>query len=1143
MTHKLLQQIYQSSSVLTAKSGDFKRITNSYLQTLLSLRFKQTNKNIFIVLPNLYEAQKYYDNLSNLLGEAAVLFYPMDQTLTSIMALGSPEFKNERLFTLRKLLQAESNYIIITTQEGILARQLKPEDYERSVKTIQVNDTYDLQELTRKLIYDGYQFNYTVERPGEFSLRGSIVDIYTHDHKDPYRLDFFGDTLESIKTFDVQTQKSMDQITSIDIAPLNELFYTDELKEQAIQSMNAYFSQFELSQKEQNKLDTDLMHIEERKRMDSLSLYIQFFNKDVTTILDFSNPYDLVVVDPYKMKINDETANTDLMTYSETMQGTSFIQLDFKSKLDTFFSKGHLSFELYSATETKSIDLGILEVEPFSAHLEQLVIFINEYQNYKVLISTKNYVTYERVKETLNQHKLSFNLTDLNTSNILVTNEDLPGSFIDNKEKFIVLTEDIILDAKKRSKVRYRSVINQAIKIRDVSELQNGDYVVHYDFGIGQYVGLKTMTLSGDKRDYLHILYDKDEALYVPTDQIELVLKYKSYDQVKPKLSKLNAKQWSKTKSQVKQKIKDLSDRLLNLYAKRSQAQGFEFSPKGDLLSSFEQDFLYEETPDQKKAIEAVYADMESSKPMDRLIAGDVGYGKTEVALRAAFKAVVDAKQVAYLVPTTVLARQHYYTFKERFEKYGGHVALLSRFVTKKQQNKILDKLAKGYIDVVIGTHRLLSKDIVFKDLGLFVIDEEQRFGVQHKEKIKEIKVNVDTLTLSATPIPRTLQMAMYGLKDLSMIDTPPLNRYPVQTYVVERQPALIKEAIDRELSRGGQVFYLFNYTDQMESMVLRLQKLVPNARITYAHGQMTKNRIEDVLSQFIEKEFDILVSTTIIETGVDIPNTNTLIIHDADKLGLAQLYQLRGRVGRSDRIAYAYLMFDAYKNVNDEARKRLSVIEDFTDLGSGFKIALRDLGIRGAGDILGQEQSGFIDSVGMELYMKLLDEVMTGKIDVTPKTETVDQVFSKRHIPPTYINHDPVRIEIHKKIALLNQMKDLEQLKLELVDRFGPIDIDMMTYMYEKLYKKLGHQIGIEKTIHEKDIVRMLISTDKSEMIDGMKLLYVASKSKTNIRLGQVRGHVEINMYTKNETKHWLYLACELLEMYIKTKSEDINI
>ncbi len=1136
MMHPTLNKIYSESKVINALKGDFRRASHTYIQTILPLRFEKNNKHQIIVLPNLYDAQKYYDTLSNTLGEENVLFYPMDQVLTSMMALGSPEFKNERLFTLRKLLLNERNYIIITTQEGLLKRQLKPEDYEQSVKTIKAGNNYDLKDLTRKLTYDGYHFNYTVERPGEFSLRGSILDIYTHDHKNPYRLDFFGDELESIKTFDVITQKSMEKVESIELAPLNELFYTDLQKQTAIKEIRNHFENLELSEKESKKLETDLMHLEERNRMDSLGLYIQFFNKDKTSILDFALRYELIIVDPYKMKINDETQSHDLLTYEETMEGNHLSGLDFKLPFDYILDKYHLSFEIYNVSSDKLIDLGISEIEPFSEMLEQIILFMNQYKDHNVLISLKNKVSFERIKDFFLNHQIEYSLTDFSKHNKLIINEDLPGSFIDNYNKLIVLTEDVIFDTKKRTKVRYRSVINQAVKIRDASELQNGDYVVHYDFGIGQYIGLKTMSLSGEKRDYLHIIYEKDEALYVPTDQIELVLKYKNYDQAPPKLSKLNAKQWSKTKAAVKKRIKDLSDRLLNLYASRTKAQGFKFSPDNDLVKDFEKDFLYEETIDQQKAIDDVKKDMENSKPMDRLIAGDVGYGKTEVALRAAFKAVVDAKQVAYLVPTTVLARQHYLTFKERFEKYGGHVELLSRFVSKKKQNEIIDRLSKGYIDVVIGTHRLLSQDIKFKDLGLFIIDEEQRFGVEHKEKIKEIKVNVDTLTLSATPIPRTLQMAMYGLKDLSMIDTPPLNRYPVQTYVVEREKALIKEAIDRELSRGGQVFYLYNYTDRMESQVLKLQQLIPNARITYAHGKMPKNRLEDVLSRFIDKEFDILVSTTIIETGVDIPNTNTLIIHDADKLGLAQLYQLRGRVGRSDRIAYAYLMYDGIKDVNDEAKKRLSVIEDFTDLGSGFKIALRDLGIRGAGDILGEEQSGFIDSVGMELYMKLLDEVMQGiDTDEQPNKQVVDQVFSSRHIPQSYINHDPVRIEIHKKIASLNSMQSLEELKIELTDRFGPIDIEMITYMYEKLYKKLSNKLGIEKVSQQKDYVKMILSEVASEQVDGLKLLQAAQNSTTRITLGQLRGHVEINLSTLNQTKHWLYLACEFLETYFK--------
>lgn len=1128
---KKLSKIYSKSDIITKHKGSFKHVNHAYLKLIIAEKFRQNKKNLFVVLPNIYDAQTFYDALSMLLGDEYVLFFPADQMLTAIMALGSPEFKNERLYTLRQLLKNEHPYVIVTTQEGILQRELTPTDYLNSVEHIQVGMTYDLQALTKKLIYDGYQYNFTVERPGEFSVRGSIVDIFTYDNKDPYRIDFFGDEIDSIKTFDVVTQKSNGVTKGIDIAPLSEMFYTDRQKEEAIANIKAFFETKDLSEKEQEKYLQDLEHLELRKRMDGLLLYVSFFNSKETTVLNFSIDHDIIVIDPYKLKLNEETTYADLLTYNDTMQGDTFSKLPFRMPLDYLLSKPHLSFDIYQTIDSTSIDLGVLDVTPYQGFLEPFLMFLDQYKDFQIYIGLTQKVSYEKLKEFFNKYHIVYNDP---SSNIEVYQEELPGSFIDLKERIIVVSEDAIFSTKQRHKIRYRSVINQAVKVRDASELTEGDYIVHYDFGIGQYMGLKTMDLSGQKRDYLYIIYDNNEALYVPTDQIDLILKYRSHEDLPPKLSKLSGKQWSKTKAQVRKKIKDLSDRLLKLYASRTMATGHAFSPDNEMQEQFEADFLYDETKDQKAAIEAVKKDMESPRPMDRLIAGDVGFGKTEVALRAAFKAVMDAKQVAYLVPTTVLARQHYYTFKERFEKYGGTVALLSRFVSQKEQKETLEKLAKGYVDVVIGTHRLLSDDVKFKDLGLFIIDEEQRFGVEHKEKIKEIKVNVDTLILSATPIPRTLQMAMYGLKDLSMIETPPLNRYPVQTYVVERQDALIKEAIDRELARGGQVFYLYNRVEDIDLMVVKLQRLLPNAKIAYAHGKMTKSKLEDVLSAFIEKEFDVLVSTTIIETGVDIPNTNTLIVHDADQMGLAQLYQLRGRVGRSDRIAYAYLMYDGRKNINDEARKRLSVIEDFTDLGSGLKIALRDLNIRGAGDLLGVEQSGFIDSVGIELYMKLLEEVMQGKIEEEPRKEVQDQVFASRHIPESYISYDPVRIEIHKKIANLNRLQDVDALKAELIDRFGPIDIEVQTYMYEKLFKKLSSQIGIEKIVRDRDEIKMILSYEASTKVDGLKLFKVANDFLTHIKLADLRGHVHITMSTKGRTEHWLYLACVFLERYL---------
>lgn len=1127
--------LLKHAPTLNKKGGTFKHVNDAYIQFITAFKFQSQQQNIFIVLPNLYAAQKYYDTLSEILGDEAVLFYPADQMLTTMMALGSPEFKNERLHTIRTLLENKRKYLIVTTPEGILQRQLKPQDYLRSVFDIKTGGTYDVSKIVKTLVYNGYQQNYTVERPGEFSLRGSILDIFSYDSKDPYRLDFFGDELETIKLFDVITQKSFQVIDEISLTPLSELFFTDQQKHEAINKINSYMQDKELSEKEQQKINQDLENLSQRRRLDSLMLYISFFNEQETTILNFSSKHHIVVVDPFKMKLNEETLQSDLATYSHTMQGSILSQLPVRIALEHLINQAKDIYDLYRISDVGH-NLGIIDPIPFSGVLESLYVFLQQYQDYTIVFSLIQEKYMEEIRSFFDNYHVSYHISDaLTEGQIHLTQTKYPGSFIDEKHKIIVLTEDILFLSKQRHRIRYRSVINQSTKIRDTSELNAGDYVVHYDFGIGQYLGLKTMQLSGQKRDYLHIIYDKGEALYVPTDQIDLVLKYRSNDDLAPKLSRLGTKQWSKTKASVKKRIKDLSDRLLKLYAARNQTKGFAFSKDSEAMLQFENDFGYEETKDQQTAIQKVKADMEVIKPMDRLIAGDVGFGKTEVALRAAFKAVLDVKQVAYLVPTTVLARQHYYTFKERFEKYGANVALLSRFVSKKEQKEIINKLSKGYVDVVIGTHRLLSEDIKFKDLGLFIIDEEQRFGVEHKEKIKEIKVNVDTLTLSATPIPRTLQMAMYGLKDLSMIETPPLNRYPVQTYVVERHDALIKEAIDRELARAGQVFYLYNRVEDIDRIVLKLNKLAPQARIAFAHGKMSKDKLEDVLSDFIDKSFDILVATTIIETGVDIPNTNTLIIHDADTFGLAQLYQLRGRVGRSDRIAYAYLMFDARKNINDEARKRLAVIEDFTELGSGFKIALRDLSIRGAGDILGQEQSGFIDSVGMELYMKLLDEVMSGKIEDEPRKEIVDEVFASRHIPTEYIDNDSVRIEIHKRIAGLSNMEQLDDLKVELEDRFGGLDVDVVTYMYEKLFKKLAYKLGVEKTRKDLNEVVLTLSESGSQNIDGEKLLYAASRAEAQIRLSNVRGKVQIMIMTKNQKEHWLYLSIQFISGYFE--------
>ncbi len=1115
------------------KTVYLKQSNDTYNAYMITKSFLDHKRTIFVVLANLYEAQKYYDVLSQLNNNKDVLFYPADQTLTAMMALGSPEFKSERMFTLKELMKG-TPFIVVTTMQGMMQRQLTPTDYQASVKTIRVRESYVLNDLVTFLIYGGYQRTFTVEKPGEFSLRGHILDFYSFDDEYPYRLDFFGDEVDEIKQFMVDTQRSFKSIEQVEIAPIHELFYTDDMKQKAIQKIRRFFEAKALSEREKDKLETDIEAIEMRHNLDGLNLYMSFFSQKETTLFDFSKTYDIVMVDVDKMHINEAHIESDLETYAVTMNGDSFLSIPARVALSKQLKKPHIEIANVAFNEHKGQSLHVMDIHTYHGNLSLCYQdIIQASKTYRILfcITNNHYkqqlISFFKDKEPLNE-------TLDNKPGFYLVNQSSYGSFKAVDDKLIVIDESQLFSYRTRKAIRYRSVLNQTTKIRTVDDLTVGDFVVHYEYGIGQYVGLKTMELSGAKRDYLHIIYANKEALYVPMDQIDMVLKYSSYEGTHPKLSKLGGKTWTKTKASVRKKIKDLSDRLVKLYAIRDQSKGFAFEKDMDMQTSFEHDFAYQMTKDQERAVIETKHDMESVKPMDRLICGDVGFGKTEVALRAAFKAVLSQKQVLYLVPTTVLARQHYYTFKERFDKYGANVALMSRFVTHKVQREVIDHLEKGYVDIVIGTHRLLSSDIKFRDLGLLIIDEEQRFGVEHKEKIREIKQNVDTLTLSATPIPRTLQMSLMGLKDLSMIETPPLNRYPVQTYVVERQDALIKEAIVREIARGGQVFYLFNRVRGMEGMVARLQKLVPEAHIAYAHGKMNRDQLENTLSDFIEHRYDVLVSTTIIETGVDIPNTNTLIIHESDRLGLSQLYQIRGRVGRSDRIAYAYLLYEPSKVMNDEAKKRLHAIQDFTALGSGYKIALRDLSIRGAGDILGAEQSGFINSVGISLYMKLLEEAVTGESIEKEKPTTVEQVFAARHVDPEYINLESARIEIHKRIADLNLISDVEDLKDELSDRYGALDADLLLYMYEKLFKKLSSKVFAQKTIVGINQTTLILSREANEKIDGKKLFECAQVFKPRIGLSYVKGHIHMTMSTKGYKEHWLYLFDKFLEDYL---------
>lgn len=703
-------------------------------------------------------------------------------------------------------------------------------------------------------------------------------------------------------------------------------------------------------------------------------------------------------------------------------------------------------------------------------------------------------------------------------------------------QNYVFLTANELFLVKEKQK-KYRTKFKYSSSISDINKLSVGDYVVHNIHGIGVYNGIKTLSLSGVQKDYVEVLYQGEDKLYIPVEKIDLLNKYTGKEGYAPKVNKLGGSEWEKTKNRVKKKVQDMADDLLQLYAEREARQGFAFSPDCDMLLDFEAEFPYELTPDQKRAIAQIKEDMEKPTPMDRLLCGDVGFGKTEVAFVAAFKAILDSKQVLFLCPTTILSNQHYENAMERFKDFPVSIGLLNRFTSPKEVKRIIEGISNGTIDLVFGTHRLLSDDIKPKNLGLLVIDEEQRFGVTHKEKIKRYKTNVDVLTLTATPIPRTLQMSLVGIRSLSLIETPPVNRYPVQTYVIEENNQILKDAIYKELSRDGQVFILYNKVESIEEEMYRIQNLVPDARIITAHGQMNKNALENRILDFINHEYDILVCTTIIETGIDIPNVNTLIIMDADRFGLSQLYQIRGRVGRSDKFAYAYLMYHPAKVLTESAVKRLNVIKEFTALGSGFSIATRDLSIRGAGDILGSEQAGFIDSVGIDLYLRLLNEEVARKknIELPLEEEEIDSkplLNVSTHIDDHYVSEDDLKIEIHRKINEIDSAEKLEDVKAELEDRFGRVNDDMLIYMYEEWFEKLAKRVGVKRVSQTKNSIELVFPEEVVSKFRVDELFMDSYEISPSFRFLSRGSNLVIILDIIKLEKHPIYYLVSLLDL-----------
>lgn len=1012
--------------------------------------FKRDNKNIIFVTSNLYESNKFY-NLLKTHTEDCVLF-PMDDFITSAVLAMSPEFKLGRLNAIDKI--NEKPQIIITNLMGYL--KYLPNKNEDNILKLNKNEDVLRNELLEVIEKFGYKRETLVTTTGEYSVRGFIIDLYIVNEEHPVRLEFFGNTIESIRYFDENTQRTIKELDSIIIKPFEEI---------------------ETSTKN--------------------SLY------------DYSNDGIVIYLNKEQIDISYEKLSEELINYQ--INGNK--QDKFMYEINEINPK----YELFIDTINNPTDFKTTLVPSFNEDFELLKdnVFKWEKMGKKVFFYLTKSSEIKTIKKLI--------------PNANIINEPLnKGFIIDN---YVCISEnDIGIHIEQMAK--YTNNLRIGKKIKSYNDLEKGDYVVHINHGIGVYNGLVTLTKDGLQKDYIQLLYAGNDKIYIPVEKINSIYKYTGKDGSVPKLNRLNSSTWEKTKTYVKSKAKDISKELLELYTKRAQIKGI---PYKDYVEQdvFASNFKYVPTRDQEKAIKEIDNDLKSSVPMDRLLCGDVGFGKTEVAMRAIFKTIINNMQVMYLCPTTILSKQQYNVIKERFSDVPVEIRLLNRFTSSKETKEIIDKLQKGTIDILVGTHRLLSDDILPSKLGLLVVDEEQRFGVKHKEKIKEFKNDVNVLTLSATPIPRTLKMALSGLRDLSIIDTAPVNRYPVQTYVTSENDLLVKDAIYKELSRNGQVFILYNKIDGLVNLVDKIKSLVPEARINYAHGQMNKEDLENIMDDFISYKYDILVCTTIIENGIDISNANTLIVYDADNFGLSQLYQIRGRVGRSDRIAYAYLLYDNKKVLNDVAVKRLQAIKEFTELGSGYKIAMRDLSIRGAGDIFGSGQSGFVDSVGISLYMKLIEDEMKklkGEYVLDEEEDNKNLIEVSTHIKDSYVSDEDIKIEIHQKINEIDSLERLEQVKEELEDRFGKIDKDMEIYMYEEWFTNLCKMLNITKVSKTDRTIEITLPEELSSNIKGDKLLFETMSISNKFNIKYIHKNIIITLFYKGLEEHYVYYLVRLL-------------
>lgn len=1047
-----------------SEKSNYCELDNFELAILLVENLVKLNRNIIVVKNNLYQATLLYNEILNYIDD--VELFGFDESLVVETVASSPELLNQRLNTLSLSIDNKPK-IIITHTLGISKPFMPVAKYQSLIKTIKQNDEVNLKELGVYLNNIGYKKVSKVNLPLEYAIRGNVVDVFPFNHNMPIRIDTFDDEVEFIKYFDVASQRTRIKIEEVIFYPAT--IYNNEDKAVILNKIEDLTNDSQIIDniKDMSELYEDLFYSRYYNLLDDTNSIINYFEDALiisASLKEISDTYTILY----------DEANQYLTDLEKDKMGIA----DFELFLPLYENEFSIDIKAYRSNSNQE-SMNLFPIEKIKDTV-QLLKQIKEYQKdgYDINIVLKSHKEIELIKK---------DLIDITNLNYFVA--DMSRGFIEHKNKVIFYSENELF-SKIRKKRNNLSNYSNAISINDLEELKIGDYLVHNIHGIGEYLGIVQLKVDRINKDFLHIKYQNDEKLYIPMEQFNLVKKFSSTDAVQPKLSKLGGSDWKKTKIKVQKKIEDMMDELLELYASRQEAIGYAFEEDSILQEEFDNDFEYELTPDQKQAIEDVKKDMESNIVMDRLICGDVGFGKTEVAIRAIFKAVLSGKQVAFLCPTTILARQHYLTLLDRYQNYPINVALLTRNVTTKNVNLIKKDLADGLIDVVIGTHKILGKDIEFKDLGLLVVDEEQRFGVKAKEKIKQLKNNVDVLTLSATPIPRTLQMSLTGLRQTSLLQTPPINRVPIQTYVVEKNDYLIKEVIERELMREGQVFYLYNKTSDIDKVAENIQELFDGVKVGYIHGKMNKNEIEEVMNKFDSNEYQILVSTTIIENGIDIPNANTIIIEDANLFGLAQLYQIKGRVGRSDKVGYAYFLYQKNKIINEEAQKRLQAIKELTKLGSGYKIALRDLSIRGAGDLLGKSQAGNIEAVGYDMYIEMLEEEMAKRQNKVIKQTDIENINLKNvgALPHNYLD-DNNKIMLYQKINKIDSLKDFKELIDELKDTYGRLPGDVVDLIEKRRLEILIDLNPKVKIIDEADklILQMDVNVKDNDYLKAV--------------------------------------------------------